>query len=98
MDGQWWRLVAAMFVHIGLMHLLINMWCLYELGLISDEIYGGARTLLMYRLTAVPGAYSLWQEIRPSSLPGFRCNLWISRQPYRDTLVGKLPLPSESPP
>src|SRR5690349_10525979 len=28
---QWWRMFTAMLVHIGLMHLLINEWCLWDL-------------------------------------------------------------------
>ena len=35
-NGQLWRLISAMFVHIGLTHLLMNMWCLYELGAITE--------------------------------------------------------------
>lgn len=55
MAGQWWRLITAMFVHIGLVHLLINMWCLYELGLMTESICGHASMLLAYGLTGVAG-------------------------------------------
>lgn len=55
LSGQWWRLVTAMFVHIGLGHLLINMWCLFELGSLAEEIYGGPATLSLYLLTGVAG-------------------------------------------
>ena len=55
MDGQLWRLVSAMFVHIGLVHLLLNMWCLYELGRLTEEFYGRASLLLLYGLTGLAG-------------------------------------------
>src|SRR5579863_7123018 len=28
LEGQWWRLITAIFVHIGLLHIATNMWCL----------------------------------------------------------------------
>jgi membrane associated rhomboid family serine protease/Flp pilus assembly protein TadD len=56
MNGQLWRLVTAMFVHIGLAHLLINMWCLYELGGLTEHIYGRGSMLLLYGLTGMAGS------------------------------------------
>jgi membrane associated rhomboid family serine protease/Flp pilus assembly protein TadD len=55
MNGQWWRLISALFIHIGLFHVAINMWCLYELGLLAEQIYGGPSTLLIYLLTGIAG-------------------------------------------
>jgi membrane associated rhomboid family serine protease/Flp pilus assembly protein TadD len=55
MNGQLWRLITAMFVHIGLAHLLINMWCLYELGALTEHIYGRWSMLLLYGLTGIAG-------------------------------------------
>lgn len=56
LGGQWWRLVSAMFVHIGLLHIAVNMWALYELGLLTEQIYGAPTTLVLYLLTGVAGS------------------------------------------
>jgi rhomboid protease GluP len=53
--GQWWRLITAMFIHLGLLHLLVNMWCLYHLGTLAEQIYGGPSVLSLYLLTGVAG-------------------------------------------
>ena len=38
--GQWWRIVTAMFVHVGFLHIAINMWCLWNLALLAEPLMG----------------------------------------------------------
>lgn len=47
-DGQWWRLLTTGFVHIGLLHLLMNMTCLYFAGRFIEQIWGHLRYLVIY--------------------------------------------------
>ena len=37
-QGQWWRLITAGFLHGGLLHILMNMWVLFDLGAQLEEI------------------------------------------------------------
>src|ERR1035441_1927833 len=37
LDGQWWRLVTAGFLHGGLFHILMNSWVLFDLGAQVEE-------------------------------------------------------------
>jgi membrane associated rhomboid family serine protease len=39
-NGEWWRLVASMFVHVGFLQLLVNCAALVQLGLILERLVG----------------------------------------------------------
>lgn len=53
--GQWWRLLTATFEHVGLIHLLTNMWCLWNLGLLGEPLLGPWGLAATYILTGVAG-------------------------------------------
>lgn len=61
--GQWWRLVTAGFLHGGILHILMNMWVLFDLGAQVEELYGGARMLVIYFVANVLGFYvsAVWR-------------------------------------
>ncbi len=54
-DGEWWRLVTAGFVHVGILSLLLNMVFLYMAGRYIEQMWGHLRFLAIY-LSAVLGA------------------------------------------
>jgi rhomboid protease GluP len=54
-DGQWWRIVTAMFVHVGILHLATNMWCLWNLGLLAEPLMGSIGVASVYLLTGAAG-------------------------------------------
>jgi rhomboid protease GluP len=54
-QGQWWRIVTAMFVHVGILHLATNMWCLWNLGLLAEPLMGSAGVVAVYILTGAAG-------------------------------------------
>jgi rhomboid protease GluP len=66
--GQWWRLVTAGFLHGGILHILMNSWVLFDLGAQVEELYGGARMLVIYFIATVVGFYvsALWSPRVPS--------------------------------
>ena len=55
MDGEWWRIVSAMFVHVGILHLATNMWCLWNLGLLAEPLMGSVGVFAVYILTGAAG-------------------------------------------
>lgn len=53
--GQWWRVVTAIFVHFGWIHIAANMWCLWNLGLLGEPLLGEFGMIAAYLLTGVAG-------------------------------------------
>lgn len=56
LGGQWWRMFTAMFLHFGIIHLALNMWCLWSLGSLTERLMGRASFLLLYILTGLGGS------------------------------------------
>ncbi|OXS63102.1 hypothetical protein B1B00_06235 [Bacillus sp. DSM 27956] len=54
-EGEWWRLVTPIFLHIGLLHLLMNTLALYYLGMAVEKMFGRLRFVLIYMLSGVAG-------------------------------------------
>src|SRR5580692_8314459 len=55
LSGQWWRLLTATFVHVGLLHIATNMWCLWNLGLLGEPLLGPAGLVAVYLITGIAG-------------------------------------------
>ncbi len=53
--GQPWRLITAIFLHGGLMHIVFNMWVLMDIGPMVEELYGSARYLFLFVATGAAG-------------------------------------------
>jgi rhomboid protease GluP len=53
--GEWWRLVTAMFLHGGLLHIGFNMWCLVDLGPEAESLFSVQKFIVLYLVTGVFG-------------------------------------------
>src|SRR5580700_660430 len=53
LNGQWWRLATSMFVHFGIVHIGLNMWCLWNLGRAAEQLMGRASYLLAYFVSGI---------------------------------------------
>jgi rhomboid protease GluP len=56
-ENEWWRLITAMFLHAGLLHIGFNMMALMQLGPPLEELYGSARYLFFYVVTGAFGYF-----------------------------------------
>jgi rhomboid protease GluP len=55
LQGQWWRLITACFLHFGLIHVGMNMFILFQVGVFAEKLFGNGRYLLLYLLAGVGG-------------------------------------------
>lgn len=55
-DGEWWRLITSMFIHIGFIHLALNMLAIFYLGSAIERIFGSSRFLLIYFIAGIGGS------------------------------------------
>jgi rhomboid protease GluP len=51
-----WRLPASVFIHGGLIHLAVNMWCLFNIGPLVERLFGNVATAVLYLAAGVGGA------------------------------------------
>lgn len=70
-DGQSWRLLTAAFVHVGLLHLLMNASMLVFGGALAEAMWGRARYLLIYLVAAFGGScLAVARQAEAVFLPG----------------------------
>jgi membrane associated rhomboid family serine protease len=59
-DGQWWRLITAGFLHVGPIHLALNMVALYILGRDLEPVLGRLRFTAVYLISLLGGGVAVF--------------------------------------
>ena len=54
--AQPWRMWTSNYVHIGLIHILLNMWCLWNLGALAERIFDRWTYFLTYTFCGIAGS------------------------------------------
>ena len=54
-EGRWWTVLSAGWLHGGALHILFNMMWVRQLGPAVEDMYGGARMVIIYTLSSVTG-------------------------------------------
>ena len=55
-DGQYWRLLTAIFLHIGILHILLNSLALFIFGRMVERYFGHTRFIAIYFLAGLGGS------------------------------------------
>jgi membrane associated rhomboid family serine protease len=53
---QPWRMWTSNYVHIGLLHIALNMWCLWNLGALAERVFDRWTYFLTYTLCGLAGS------------------------------------------
>jgi len=67
---QWWRFVTPMFVHINVLHLLMNMFSLLILGPFVEKLYGSAKFVVFWVVTGIAGSVGSYLAVQPRLAKG----------------------------
>ena len=69
LGGQPWRLLTSNYVHIGFPHLAVNMWSLWQVGRLTERIFGPWAYALVYTATGIAASLAslLWNPMRLSA-------------------------------
>ena len=54
--GEWWRIFSCVFVHVGGLHLLVNVIGMAFVGKLAEEVFGTARTFALFGVAGFAGA------------------------------------------
>src|SRR5262245_51968481 len=68
-SGEWWRLFTSMFIHIGIIHLALNMWVLAVAGPLVERMVGNIGFLLTYLVAGLCGSVAslFWNPMMVSA-------------------------------
>src|SRR5262249_62041644 len=56
LHGQWWRMLVSTFLHFGLIHLLFNMFVLFNIGLFMEDLAGRGDFLGLFLVWGLGGS------------------------------------------
>ena len=73
---QWWRVLCATFLHVGGIHILMNMLALKQLGELAENLFGPTKLLAVYVVSGACSslAVSVWyagvRHLPATEIPG----------------------------
>lgn len=69
LEGEWWRLITCAFIHIGIIHILFNMWALFNIGVVIEPMIGSFRFAFAYTISALVASLNsiVWHYATPSA-------------------------------
>lgn len=66
-DSEPWRLLTSAFTHVQIFHIFSNLFMLWQLGPMLEQILGRLRFTVLYLLSALGGGVAVWILGAPGS-------------------------------
>jgi rhomboid protease GluP len=76
-EHEWWRFVTPIFIHVNLLHVVVNMYSLWVLGPWVEKLYGSARFVVFWIATGIAGVVASFFSVIPGSRPGMLASFLI---------------------
>jgi len=97
LGSQPWRILASNYVHIGVIHIFFNMWCLWNLGRLAERIFDRWTYLLVYTASGIGGSVaSLWWHPRGIGAGASGAIFGLAGALIAVLYLGKLPIAREA--
>lgn len=94
---QPWRMLTSNYLHIGLLHVLFNMWCLWDLGNLAERIFDRWSYVLTYTACGLAGSLgSLWWHPLAVGAGASGAIFGLAGALIAALYLGQLPIPKQA--
>jgi rhomboid protease GluP len=92
-----WRILSSNYLHGGIIHLALNMWCLWNLGFLAERIFDRWTYALVYTACGIAGSIvSLWFHPAVLGVGASGAIFGIAGALIAALYLGKLPVPKRA--
>lgn len=94
---QPWRILASNYLHIGIIHIALNMWCLWNLGALAEQMFEPWTYVLTYTACGIAGSLaSLWWHPLVVGAGASGAIFGLAGALIAALYLGKLPIPRQA--
>jgi membrane associated rhomboid family serine protease len=94
---QPWRMLTSNYLHVGILHIGLNMWCLWNLGYLAERIFDPWTYVLIYTATGLAGSVaSLWWHPMVVGAGASGAIFGLAGALISALYLGHLPIPKEA--
>ena len=94
---QPWRMLASNYVHGNLLHIALNMWCLWNLGALAEFLFGRWTFVWVYTFCGIAGSLaSLWWHPNVIGVGASGAIFGLAGALIAAIYLGKLPYPKQA--